>query len=99
MNKEISLLILIETKEGQRQKQIDAYNKLAPIVLKEKGCLQYELKEVQNTENEFVLIEKWESEEDLLAHDIISHMIEADKVNQTFRSKPATVIKLNNITL
>ena len=98
MNKEISLLILIETKKGQRQKQIDAYNKLAPIVLKETGCLQYELKEVENNENEFVLIEKWASKESLSAHDITIHMIEADKSSPTFRSKPVTVIKLLNIT-
>jgi len=41
MNQEISLLILIETKKGQRQKQIDAYSKLSPIVLSEKGCLHH----------------------------------------------------------
>ena len=98
MNKEISLLILIETKKGQRQKQIDAYNKLAPIVLKETGCLQYELKEVENNENEFVLIEKWASKESLSAHDITIHMIEADKSSPIFRAKPATVIILKNIT-
>jgi len=39
MNQEISLLILIETKKGQRQ--IDAYSKLLPIVLSEKGCLHH----------------------------------------------------------
>ena len=98
INKEISLLILIETKDGQRQKQIDAFNKLAPIVLNETGCLEYELKEVQDNENEFVLVEKWASKEDLSAHDITSHMIEADKISPTFRAKPATVIILNNIT-
>ena len=97
MKEEISLLILIKTKDGQRQKQIDAFNKLAPIVLNEKGCLQYELKEVQNTENEFVLIEKWATKVDLSLHDMTPHMIEADKVSPTFRAKPATVIVLNNI--
>jgi len=98
MSQEISLLILIETKEGQRKKQIDAFNKLAPLVLKETGCLQYELKEVENNENEFVIIEKWDSKENLLAHEITPHMIEADKNSPTFRAKPATVIVLKNIT-
>ncbi len=98
MNKEISLLILIETKKGQRQKQIDAYNKLAPIVLKETGCLEYDLKEVIGNKNEFVLIEKWASKKDLLAHDITSHMIEADKLSLSFRAKAVRVIKLTNLT-
>ena len=98
MSQEISLLILIETKKGQRQKQIDAYNKLAPIVLNETGCLQYELKEVENNENEFVLIEKWASKKDLEAHDVTSHMIEADKISPTFRARPVTVIIMKDIT-
>jgi len=98
MSQEISLLILIETKKGQRQKQIDAYNKLAPIVLTENGCLQYELKEVENNENEFVLIEKWASKKDLEAHDVTSHMIEADKISPTFRARPVTVIIMKDIT-
>jgi len=97
MKQEISLLVFIEAKKGHRQQQIDAYNALAPIVHNEKGCLQYELKEVQDYENEFVLIEKWASEEDLAAHDITPHMIEADKASPAFRAKPATVIKLSDI--
>ena len=97
MNQEISLLILIEVKPNCRQKQIDAYNKIAPIVLKETGCLQYELKEVENKENEFVIIEKWATKKDLLSHDVAPHMIESDKLNLTFRAKPAIVIKLLSI--
>lgn len=84
-------------KKNQRQKQIDAYKKLAPIVLNETGCLQYDLKEVEDDENQFVLIERWASKKDLEAHDITHHMIEADKLSATFRTKPATVIKLKNI--
>ena len=97
MSKEISLLILIETKIGQRQKQIDAYNKLEPIVLNEIGCLQYELKEVEDNENEFVLLEKWASKKDLELHDKTLYMIEADKLSSTFRTKPVTVIKMKNM--
>jgi quinol monooxygenase YgiN len=94
--KELSLLIFIETKKGQRQKQIDAYNKLSPIVLKEEGCLQYELKAVENNENEFILIEKWTSLEDLAFHDSTAYMIEADRISPTFRVK-TRVLKLTNI--
>jgi len=94
MKQEISLLVFIEAKEGHRQQQIDAFNYLAPIVRDEKGCLQYDLKEVQDNENAFVLIERWASSEDLAAHDVTPHMIEADKASPAFRAKPATVIKL-----
>lgn len=98
MKQEISLLIMIEVKSGLRQKQIDAYTKLAPIVLEEAGCLQYELKAIEEDENKFILIEKWTSKEALLLHDKSSYMIEADKLNPTFRAKPATVIILKDIT-
>jgi len=97
MTKEISLLVFIEVKEDHRQQQIDAYNTLAPIVRKEKGCLQYDLKEVQGKENEFVLVERWASAEALSAHDVTPHMIEADKLSPIFRAKSATVIKLTDI--
>lgn len=97
MKEEISLVILIETKEGQRQKQIDAYKELAPIVLQETGCLQYELKEVEGNENQFILIEKWASKKDLNAHDITPHMVEADKLSSSFRNKPATVYMIKDV--
>jgi len=98
MNQDITLLILIEVKPNHRQEQIDAFEKLAPIVRQEVGCLQYELKEVMGNENEFVLLERWASEDDLLVHDVTAHMVEADKVSPSFRAKPARVIKLVDIS-
>jgi len=99
VKKELSLLIMIEVKQGQRQKQIDAYNKLLPLVSKEEGCLQYELKAVSGNKDQFVLVERWASEEALGLHDNMPYMIEADKISPTFRAKPASVIKLENINL
>ena len=92
MNKEISLLIFIEVKPGLRNNQIEAFNILAPLVLAEEGCLQYELKSVESDENSFVLIEKWSSQKELDNHDITPHMIEADKL-----LKAARVLRLANI--
>ena len=97
MAQEISLIVLIEVQAGQREKQIDIYKKLAPLVLAELGCLQYELKAVEGNNSQFVLLEKWESNEALSAHDVTEHMIEADALTPSFREKPATVIKLNGI--
>lgn len=97
MNKEISLVIKIEVQSGKRQQQINAFNNLAPIVRAESGCIQYELKAVEDNENQFVLLEQWASAEALAAHDNTSHMIEADSKNHLFRARPAEVIKLVNI--
>ena len=58
MPKEISLVILIETKPGCAHEQVHAFRKLQPLVLAEKGCLHYELNSVVGEENKFLLIEK-----------------------------------------
>ena len=97
MTQEVSLIVLIEVQAGQREKQIGIYNKLAPLVLAEPGCLQYELKAVEGKSSQFVLLEKWESREALSAHDVTEHMLEADALNPSFREKPATVMKLNSL--
>ncbi|WP_375724042.1 antibiotic biosynthesis monooxygenase [Arcobacter sp. KX21116] len=96
MNSEISLIIDIVVKDGLRDKQIEAFKKLAPLVLKEEGCLQYELKEVEDDKNRFIILEKWASNEALLAHDETAHMIEADSKSPLFREK-TTVLKLFDI--
>jgi len=96
MNSEISLIIDIVVKDGLRDKQIEAFKKLAPLVLKEEGCIQYELKEVQGDKNRFIILEKWASKEALLAHDKTAHMIEADSKSPLFREK-TTVLKLFDI--
>ena len=93
----LSLIILIETKAGCANQQIRALKELQPLVLAEKGCLQYELTQDVENENQFVLIEKWATKADLDAHDITPHMIDADKKSPSFRAKPATVFKLNSI--
>lgn len=96
-NNSLMLVILIETKVGCANQQIQAFKSLQPLVLAEQGCLQYELTQDINNENQFILIEKWVTQADLDAHDITSHMVEADKNNPSFRAKPATVFKLNSI--
>ena len=97
MTKEISLVILIETKPGRAHEQIQAFKQLQPLVLAEKGCLQYELNRVTGEENKFLLIEKWASQEDLTAHDQTAHMVAADAHSPSFRVKPAVVFGLETI--
>jgi quinol monooxygenase YgiN len=97
MPKEISLVILIETKPGCSHEQIQAFKKLQPLVLAEKGCLQYELHRVTGEEDTFLLLEKWASQEDLAAHDQTAHMAAADAHSPSFRTKPAVVFGLEKI--
>jgi quinol monooxygenase YgiN len=97
MKKEISQLIMIEVKPGQRDEQIKAYNKLVPLVLAEQGCLEYDLRAVEENENKFVLVEKWISEGALEFHDNTDYMKKADSLNHNFRAKPAEVIRLVDI--
>lgn len=95
---EVNLMVMIEVLPGKRKTQIDAYNKLKPLVLAESGCIQYDLFCDSENENRFILIEKWESQSDLDMHDQSVHMLEADALNPTFRAKPALVIKMNAIS-
>ncbi len=97
MSQEISLLIIIETQPGRGNEQVRAYERLAPLVFAEPGCLQYELKKVVGNEDMFVLVERWASADALAAHDRTPHMVAADALSPTFRAKPATVLRLSNI--
>lgn len=88
---EINLLVFIEVMPGKRNEQIEAYKKLKPIVLEELGCLRYELLSDDADENKFILVEKWESQVALDAHDESEHMVAADVHSSTFRARPAVV--------
>lgn len=94
---EINLIVTIDVLPGKRSLQIDAYQKLKPLVLAEPGCLQYELFGDTEDKNKFILFEKWDSQAALDAHDQTKHMIEADAYSPTFRSKPASVTKMKPV--
>lgn len=95
MSRSIQLVILINTLPGRGQEQIAAFERLAPIVRAEAGCLQYDLHQVSGEVDRFVLIERWSSQAALAAHDVTPHMIEADAASPAFRAGPAEVIRLD----
>lgn len=97
MNQEVKMVVLIEVQPGKAEEQIEAFNHLKPLVLAEAGCLEYELYRVKDSEVQFVLSERWLSEEALAAHHETPHMKEAGKLNPTFRAKPSSVMKLEAI--
>ncbi|CAB4884698.1 unannotated protein [freshwater metagenome] len=88
----IRLVVSVETKAGLGERQVQAFAELAPLVRAESGCLQYDLHRVVGTEDEFVILEHWESAEALAGHDDAPHMVEADAANKQFRAGPARVL-------
>lgn len=96
MSQEVVLIVLIKVQAGLGHLQVQAFEQLAPLVRAENGCLEYELHAVAGDDTQFVLTERWISEEALQAHDETPHMLEADKLNPTFRAGPAQVLRLTN---
>ncbi|MFG2819197.1 putative quinol monooxygenase [Kitasatospora sp. NPDC048365] len=94
MSQPIRLQILITTQPGRGQEQVDAFERLAPIVRAEDGCLQYDLHRVVGDPDRFVLAELWASREALAAHDVTPHMVAADAAAPAFRAGPAQVLEL-----
>ncbi|MFG2989563.1 putative quinol monooxygenase [Streptomyces sp. NPDC048257] len=95
MSQPVQLVIHIDTLPGRGQEQVTAFERLAPIVRAEAGCLQYDLHRVSGEADRFVLIERWSSQAALAAHDATPHMIEADAAGPAFRAGPAEVIRLD----
>lgn len=93
----IHLLVLIEVQPGKRAVQIEAFEKLRPLVLAEPGCIQYELFSDNDDENRFILVEKWASQEALAAHARTEHMQAATARNPSFRAKPASITKMSPV--
>ncbi|GAA4831973.1 hypothetical protein GCM10023235_02770 [Kitasatospora terrestris] len=73
---------------------MDAFERLAPVVRAEDGCLQYDLHRVVGDPDRFVLVELWASREALAAHDVTPHMVAADAAGPAFRAGPAQVLEL-----
>lgn len=63
----INASMIIETSEN-RKPLIDAAIELVEFSLRDKGCIGYDLYESQTNDDRMMIIETWESEEDLKAH-------------------------------
>ncbi|WP_331736817.1 putative quinol monooxygenase [Streptomyces sp. NBC_00211] len=94
MPQPVRLHILITALAGRGQEQVDAFERLAPLVRAEQGCLQYDLHRVVDDPDRFVLVELWASRDALAAHDVTAHMVAADAASPAFRAGPARVIEI-----
>mgnify|MGYP000391211142 CR=1 FL=1 len=81
----IHIVAIITTKEGQRDKLLEAFRTVVPHVLEEKGCIEYTPAIDLETNipvqppirsNVVTVIEKWEDLPSLEAHLIAPHMVE-----------------------
>lgn len=63
----INASMIIETSEN-RKPLIDAATELVEFSLRDKGCIGYDLYESQTNDDRLMIIETWESEDDLKAH-------------------------------
>lgn len=67
---------------------VKAVNEITPSVRQEKGCIEYELYQLTEETNQFLLFERWETREDLDRH-LKSSQMEAfkAKANAFFSSE------------
>jgi len=81
----IHVIATVETVPGQRAAFIEEFRRIVPAVHAEQGCVEYGATVDEETsisaqppvrENVVVIIEKWQTLDDLEAHLIAPHMIE-----------------------
>ncbi|MEM7461865.1 MAG: putative quinol monooxygenase [Pseudomonadota bacterium] len=98
----VHVIAIITTKDGLREKVLEEFRKIIPLVLAEDGCLEYgpaidadRVGEVQTEfgNNTFVVVEKWESAAALRAHFKAPHMAEyASKVRDMLADRAIHVL-------
>lgn len=79
----INVIASIHVNEGQLSKFVEIFKSNVPNVLEEKGCLEYEptidfpsgMPSQDLNKNIVTIIEKWNSLEDLQAHQSAPHML------------------------
>ncbi len=84
----LNIIAIITTKPGMRDEVLSAFNANVPAVLAENGCIEYAAAvdadgmggfQAKLGDDVFVVIEKWESKEALMAHAMSDHMKEYGK--------------------
>jgi len=79
----IHVVAIITTLPGKREEVLGEFHKIVPLVHAEKGCIEYQpvidaqdAGDMQSAAgaDTFIVIEKWESMDDLHAHSAAEHM-------------------------
>ncbi|BAT59871.1 putative quinol monooxygenase YgiN [Variibacter gotjawalensis] len=98
----IHVIAIITTKPGQRDTVLKAFNANVPAVHAEKGCIEYGATvdadglgsfQTKFGPDTFVVVEKWDSVDDLKAHSAAPHMAAyAAKVKEMLASRVIHVL-------
>lgn len=84
----IHVLAFITAHKGKRSELLDAFSNVVPQVHTEKGCIEYQAVtdavdagDIQTPlgPDSFVVVEKWETLDDLKAHSASEHMVQYGK--------------------
>ena len=99
----VNVVAKITTKPGMREEVLKIFEQNIPNVLAEDGCIEYgptiDMEGVGNFQtalgpDTFVVIEKWESLEHLMAHTVAPHMkTYASKVQNMLDSRAIHVLE------
>lgn len=68
----LNVSVITETEED-RNRFIDAAIELVSLSLRDKGCIDYDLYQSKTNDDRLMIIETWESEEDLKNHSETEH--------------------------
>ena len=63
-----SLIVSFQVKKGEEKTMLDAAKPCIAATVKEKGCKRYELHQDLETPTKFIMIERWDSVEAIVAH-------------------------------
>ena len=98
----IHVVAIITAKPGKREEVLSAFRANMPAVHAEKGCVEYgpvvdapDMGPIQTTvgDDTFIVIEKWETKDDLKAHAAAPHMAAyAAKVKDLLASRVIHVL-------
>jgi len=85
----INVIAIITAQSGKRDELLKAFNEVVPLVHKEKGCIEYQPvtdtdgagSQAKIGDDSYMVIEKWESMDDLRAHAASDHMAAYGKAN------------------
>jgi quinol monooxygenase YgiN len=70
----IYVIATTQVKPGQIDAYIAGHNKAVAETLKEKGCMSYAGHTAVQDPNTYVVVERWETRDDLTAHGKMPHM-------------------------
>lgn len=68
----LNVSLIVETEEDRKALR-DAATELVAFSLRDKGCIGYDLYESTTNNDRYLIVETWESEEDLKTHSETEH--------------------------